>query len=175
MRLYMILVVFLLSGTAASEDCPDCNVNVIYHEITQETGNLALDHATTAGSEAFAVGIIIPSETPIEDGLFRRVPSGRIDQIIHQVTSNTVGAGGISYMNRAVQAGWIQGQDIIVPACESCIPVDMRGGYILQKTSQSIDGVIGVSCGERCRILNADTKVAMIVEDLRKISEGVDV
>ncbi|MBC7078857.1 MAG: hypothetical protein H5T42_00020 [Methanothrix sp.] len=169
--LCIILVLFVLSGMAASEDCPDCNV--IYHELTQETGNIALDYGSTAGSEAFALGIIIPSEAPVDDKLFRRVPSGRIDQIIHQSTSNIGGSGDVSYLNKAVQAGWIQGQDFIVPICESC--AEVRGGYILQKTIQSIDGIEVVSFEGKLRILNADSKMAMIVRDLAKMSEGVDI
>lgn len=171
MYLYMILALFVLSGLAASEDCPDCNV--IYHEITQETGNIALDYGSTAGSEAFALGIIIPSEAPVDDKLFRRVPSGRIDQIIHQSTSNIDGSGDVSYLNRAVQAGWIQGQDFTVPVCDSC--AELKGGYILQKTIQSMDGIEGVSFEGKLRILNADSKMAMIVRDLAKMSEGVDI
>jgi hypothetical protein len=179
-----LLVLLAIGGLGAAQDCADCYSNMITITNTQIIENVVLGFSSdidtlAVGNELMSIAVIVtpPSVDSVdEDGINSQTGFARIDQTTTQTISGlgsidlNKSAKGITW-NKAMQAAWIvnQGQKELELDENGNQVWVKEGAYIAQTTNQTIRNVYDYADREGAKILNVDSKLAMIVDDLNRI------
>lgn len=188
-KYFAALLVLLAIGVANAqlpvEECTDCYANIITQTDTQIIDTVKIG-VSDDGTETVAIGnqglsaaVIVTPELVDETGNFMHVGFARIDQTMTQTVSNLgttdpvngeEGAKGITW-NDAIQAAWIANQGIKEKELDAdgAITWVKEGAYIAQTTNQTINNIYDYDSREDSKIMNADNKLAMIVDDLEAV------
>lgn len=188
-KYFAALLVLLAIGVANAqlpvEECTDCYANIITQTDTQVIDTVKIG-VSDDGTETVAIGnqglsaaVIVTPELVDETGNFMHVGFARIDQTMAQTVSNLgttdpvngeEGAKGITW-NDAIQAAWIANQGIKEKETDAngVITWVKEGAYIAQTTNQTINNIYDYDSREDSKIMNADNKLAMIVDDLEAV------
>ncbi len=188
-KYFAALLVLLAIGVANAqlpvEECTDCYANIITQTDTQIIDTVKIG-VSDDGTETVAIGnqglsaaVIVTPELVDETGNFMHVGFARIDQTMAQTVSNLgttdpvngeEGAKGITW-NDAIQAAWIANQGIKEKETDAngVITWVKEGAYIAQTTNQTINNIYDYDSREDSKIMNADNKLAMIVDDLEAV------
>lgn len=178
----IVAALFVLAGLGAGEECVDCYANIVTQSTTQTTSNTNIDlsyyEKVGVVNEGLLAGVIITDFDDYESAAsstIAPVAFGRIDQSLTQtITGNTIKDAG-NYMNKEISAAWVQGQgrkEFDPTACPYdpawAGTIKKEGAYVSQSTGQSLSG-LSVDCVDpRVGIINADNKLAMIVDDMNR-------
>ena len=190
-KYFTALLVLLAIGVANAqlpvEECTDCYANIITQTDTQVIDTVKIgvsdDETETVaiGNQGLSAAVIVTPELvdADENGNFMHVGFARIDQTMTQTVSNLgttdpvngeEGAKGITW-NDAIQAAWIANQGIKEKETDAndVITWVKEGAYIAQTTNQTINNIYDYDSREESKIMNADNKLAMIVDDLEAV------
>ncbi|MBC7078856.1 MAG: hypothetical protein H5T42_00015 [Methanothrix sp.] len=179
----IVAALFVLAGLGAASECVDCYANIVTQSTTQATTNTNIDlsyyEKVGVVNEGLLAGVIVTDFDDYESeasSTITPVAFGRIDQSLTQtISGNTIKDAG-NYMNKEISAAWIQGQGRKEFDPTVC-PYDpiwagvikKEGAYVSQATTQTLSGMAVDCVDPRVGIVNADNKLAMIVDDMNRV------
>lgn len=176
----IVAALFVLAGLGAAttpEECVDCYSNVVKQTTEQAISNIGISpgasNTVTYANEGMLSGVIVTQfsedkgkgkdEKNLQNVAFGTIVQD-LDQQICGVSTSGIAA---EVMNKEIAAAWIQGQGRKEKEADKTVLKE--GAYVEQGTLQTIGSPADPSGGAKANLINADSKLAMIVDDMEAV------